>query len=369
MGLLNEYVEININGTNAKYYEDLGYEIPRYFDKNSWRWCVKRGTTIVVKVTDLSKGSNAFVDCDCDFCKKLLAMKYCDYYRNNHDGKTYCQSCAGKMKQKPKRKETPDDMIGKQFGFWTIKSRAENDASNHICYNCTCICGKEDIVRKTVLKNEKSKSCGCNGCRQVKGKRFNRLVCLTDAYSKEDGRLYVMVKCDCETEKEMLLQSLNSGLVYSCGCYIQEIIKSRVGENHPNWNPNLTDEDRRKQHSRASLIGYGKVKSTTLKRDNNTCQCCGFQREKDMRVHHINSWNIDEEHRMDVNNLITLCPDCHDIGNENSFHKLYGNGYNTREQLQEYFDKRRTELNLPLIKINEILARNQELSTDDSFIM
>ena len=33
MGLISEYVEVGLGGKNVKYYEDLGYEIPRRKDK------------------------------------------------------------------------------------------------------------------------------------------------------------------------------------------------------------------------------------------------------------------------------------------------------------------------------------------------
>ena len=53
MGLLSTEVEVRLTGSNIKYYEDLGYEIPRYFNKNNNKYMVKRGTTILVKIKDL----------------------------------------------------------------------------------------------------------------------------------------------------------------------------------------------------------------------------------------------------------------------------------------------------------------------------
>ena len=32
MGLLSTEVEVRLTGSNIKYYEDLGYEIPRYYN-------------------------------------------------------------------------------------------------------------------------------------------------------------------------------------------------------------------------------------------------------------------------------------------------------------------------------------------------
>ena len=51
MGLINTEIEININGRNAGYYENLGYEIPKYWDKRNNCFRVKNGTKIIVKIT------------------------------------------------------------------------------------------------------------------------------------------------------------------------------------------------------------------------------------------------------------------------------------------------------------------------------
>ena len=50
MGLLTTEVEVLLNGYNIKYYEDLGYDIPRYYNKSSCKYHVKKGTTIIVKI-------------------------------------------------------------------------------------------------------------------------------------------------------------------------------------------------------------------------------------------------------------------------------------------------------------------------------
>ena len=34
MGLLTKEVEVVVNSRNVKYYDDLGYDIPKYYNKN-----------------------------------------------------------------------------------------------------------------------------------------------------------------------------------------------------------------------------------------------------------------------------------------------------------------------------------------------
>ena len=93
MGLISKEVEITLNVKQIKYYEDLGYEIPRYFHKHNGL-CVKRGTKILVKVEDLSKNSHVKIKVKCDCCDKEYEIRYQDYIRCNHDCKTYCSECT-----------------------------------------------------------------------------------------------------------------------------------------------------------------------------------------------------------------------------------------------------------------------------------
>ncbi|MFK4132034.1 HNH endonuclease [Pseudomonas luteola] len=52
---------------------------------------------------------------------------------------------------------------------------------------------------------------------------------------------------------------------------------------------------------------FKKIRPEILKRDNNTCQFCGFRAEKYMEVHHINDVHSDNN----PSNLITACSLCH----------------------------------------------------------
>ena len=98
------------------------------------------------------------------------------------------------------------------------------------------------------------------------------------------------------------------------------------GENNPRYNPNLTQEERELGRN---IDGYVEWRNEVFKRDNWTCQCCG--KNGDINAHHLNGYNWDKEHRVDIDNGVTLCEDCH-----REFHQLYGYGYNTKEQYEEF---------------------------------
>lgn len=152
---------------------------------------------------------------------------------------------------------------------------------------------------------------------------------LSDTYINNNTKLECRCKIDGHVWKSIWI-NLQRGI----GCP-QCKIKNISGENSINYNPNLTDEER----ERGRHILYENLsawRNKVYKRDSYTCQCCG--RNKDisghLNAHHLNSYNWDKEHRVQVDNGITLCESCH-----KEFHLIYGYGDNTKEQYEEWTNK------------------------------
>jgi len=84
--LLTKKALIRWNPRIKKWYVDKGYIYTKMQDE------------FEVKIEDLSDGSNASVEVECDNCGEILLMRWCDYnksVRNNY--KYYCQKCALKL--------------------------------------------------------------------------------------------------------------------------------------------------------------------------------------------------------------------------------------------------------------------------------
>ena len=141
-----------------------------------------------------------------------------------------------------------------------------------------------------------------------------------------------IIKCDwCNEDLEPMTKSeIEAWEHHFCkdkncrGKWMSEKVK---GENHPNYNPNLTDEDRA---DRRLLTENSDWRNKVYTRDDYTCQCCG-QKGGRLNAHHLNGFNWDIKHRTDVNNGVVLCEDCH-----KEYHKIYGKGNNTIEQFREF---------------------------------
>ena len=54
-----------------------------------------------------------------------------------------------------------EDLSGRQFGLWLVKSRADNNHWDQIMWNCVCECGWEARVTGKSLREGKSTNCGC----------------------------------------------------------------------------------------------------------------------------------------------------------------------------------------------------------------
>lgn len=153
MGLLSTEVEVKLCGKYIKYYENLGYEIPKYYDKKHQKYTVKNGTTIIVKVIHLPKNSNVYVNAVCDGCGKELRRMYNTYNKQIHDGKCYCHKCGNRILNSGVNSNNwnpnltdEERSIGRNYPEYYnfIKRVLERD--NYTCQCCGKICSGDAEV-------------------------------------------------------------------------------------------------------------------------------------------------------------------------------------------------------------------------------
>lgn len=89
-----------------------------------------------------------------------------------------------------------------------------------------------------------------------------------------------------------------------------------LGEKSPNWNPNITDEERL---IKRKYPEYKLWHKEVLERDHFTCIKCGDDRGGNLEAHHIESYANNKGLRTTVLNGATLCVPCH-----KDFHRQYG---------------------------------------------
>ena len=240
------------------------------------------------------------------------------------------------------------DLVGERFGRLTVKRDVGRNKHKQVLWLCECDCGNETETITALLKKGHTKSCGClqkekassNTSKDLVGKRFDKLTVIK-AHGIQEGkdgskRRKWLCECECGGQRITVTSALTSGRTRSCGCIQREDVRERMsGENHYNYNPLLTEEERLK--SRFVLGGPNAMKWRVeiFTRDNYTCKICKARNGEGERVvlnaHHLNGWHWFEEGRFDLDNGVTLCSDCH-----YDFHNKYGNKNNTKEQFEEY---------------------------------
>lgn len=242
------------------------------------------------------------------------------------------------------------DIAGKKFGRWTaIEMTNKRSSSGDAIWKCVCECGTLGEVEKSRLSNGTSKSCGCLN-RELTSKRrsdsgldltnktFGRLKVLRPTGEKNsEGRIW-LCKCECGGTIETSARSLNGGRTKSCGCLqvekVTQLGLSNKGKNNPAYNHTLTDEERATTLFQRTSAQYKDIRNKTLKRDNFKCVVC--RSNKHIVAHHLDGFDKHKDKRFELDNLVTLCGDCH-----KEFHHEFGYGSNTREQFENYFKNKK----------------------------
>jgi len=167
---------------------------------------------------------------------------------------------------------------------------------SHVKVLCHCdVCGKENLIK---YQNIKSNEYICLICLRKSEKNIKNL--------KQNTLKMKCTKRSKETKEKM-----------------KNNHKDFSGKNNPNYNPNLTDKGRKQ---RRHGWGQNKWKNQIKKHNNFTCQKCGSK--ENLQAHHINNWKNFKEQRLDIDNGITLCKDCH-----KKLHSLFGLKTETKDLL------------------------------------
>ncbi|ARQ95018.1 HNH endonuclease [Bacillus phage Flapjack] len=238
---------------------------------------------------------------------------------NKHQKK--CKACYSKERSE-RRKFKKSDVIkileDKGLTYVSHKYDYKNNSSRKytlVSYTCKNGHLSEDIYLHTI---NDGKYC-CMKCMpdiigDQKRLSFDDVKNLVESFdmgilSTEYKTLHVPihVRCTCGNEYYPPLASILLG--HKCGC------GKRVGENHHNYNHDLTDEER---HDKRMYPEYRQWIKDVYERDNYTCQKCKSVGGC-LHAHHIYGYAKYKDKRTDINNGVTLCEDCH-----KEFHSTYG---------------------------------------------
>lgn len=130
--------------------------------------------------------------------------------------------------------------VGNRYGKLLVVEEAEKSKEGQIQWKCICDCGNETVVRGTLLRAGKTRSCGCLAKEQARinmkeyckknplpwnytdltGQSFGKLTVIERNNDLIRDRAYWNCKCNCGSDKIITVSTCNlkSGYVSSCGC-------------------------------------------------------------------------------------------------------------------------------------------------------
>jgi hypothetical protein len=164
--------------------------------------------------------------------------------------------------------------------------------------------------------------------------RFNRLSVRALHGKNKHGFNVWECRCDCGNITYASTNSLKSNNTKSCGCLWREAIDNMSGENHYNWNHNLSTADRNRNRRDE---GYNKWRNSVYLRDDFSCVVDGCANESVIEAHHLYGYLCYPEFRTYLPNGVTLCRYHHRASPE-SFHSMYTSSNNTGEQFYAWLN-------------------------------
>jgi len=199
-------------------------------------------------------------------------------------------------------------------------------------------------MKQTSFTNNRRPKTRCNHCLPsnnadiLLSQKFNKLTVIDFAGYNKNQLVLWNCKCDCGQQKIVSGYDLKRGGVKSCGCLYKtsrlkfgkilrewhkvprnktKYLKSLPRKNkHHNFNPKLTDEDRKMRKWSKESHKTKQWRKLVIKRDKE-CICCGST--INLRVHHKLPWKLYPKLRTKITNGCVLCNVCHTM-----YHKQYG---------------------------------------------
>ena len=245
-----------------------------------------------------------------------------------------CRKCGNKKRANEQRRSlsTVQQIFRKQKCI--LLTTVYKNTEQKLDYICSC--GNYSKIRLSQFEQgQRCRKCGIKkyteksryAYSEVKN-IFKKGGCFLKSKEYKSSSHKLEYICSCGNHSQITLGNFIQG--HRCqSCGVKKAIKKMSGTNHFNYNHNLTKEERLIQRNYPEYrTWHKKVKI----RDNYTCQYCSTKGGK-LHSHHVFSYSTHKELRTDINNGITFCEKCHKL-----FHKIYKNGNNTRQQLEEFLN-------------------------------
>ena len=127
--------------------------------------------------------------------------------------------------------------VGDKVGMLTLLDKKRENKRTY--FYCKCDCGNEKWIRADSIGIGKTVSCGCYNAKnnfykpkELKGKKFGRLVALKPTAERDKNNYSVIWKCKCSCGNIAFVaeHDLFRGKIKSCGCLGAENSKKNIAK-------------------------------------------------------------------------------------------------------------------------------------------
>lgn len=279
--LISKTAYVTWNSRNKKHYEEAGYQFTRMKEK------------LLVSVEDLTPGSQAMVDVECDYCGKRYQIAWNTYVAMKR--RTLPSDCCKECCEKKAMDAVKHIYGGYKEMFEDSNERRQQ--TNMERYGSKNVFESDEIKRRITQKNTEKYGV---------------------PYSQQNSDVRQKTVATCREK-------------YGVDNYVELFKGKFIGANSPVWKGGV-------EYSRAERATHEYIswRKSVFERDRYTCVRCGKKNGQgfgrvELHAHHIKNWHDFPEERYDLNNGITLCDECHYM-----FHSIYGKKHNSAQQIQEF---------------------------------
>ena len=265
--ILDKTVLVSLSGENVKYYESLGYNIPRVTVKDGRkdRAVVRRGTKILVRIEDLQNRSKTNVNVQCDYCGDTFVRQYqLIMIGRKNSSKDACKKCM--HIKSGESKKVKYDFVKQAFderGYVLLTK--EDEISSLVSDKLSYLCPKHG-VKLITWNNFSVGGAGCNECgfesaaEKIRMNTWNKIIKefqnsqykLLSNFDEYTGSDDCCLRLLCEKHGEFFVSWSNYKRY--CGC---PICNSSIGERRIVNFLNVNDIMYEKPKRFDGLVGIG----------------------------------------------------------------------------------------------------------------
>ena len=116
------------------------------------------------------------------------------------------------------------DLIGQQYGRWTILAHAPRKGAKRFLFLCRCACGTERVCQGSALRNGSSQSCGCLQ-RELTSRRFTTHGHTARGNSSREYQAWADARSRCTNPRNECFHLYGGRSITMCAAWLASFVQ------------------------------------------------------------------------------------------------------------------------------------------------